>query len=49
MTKGEERQPGVASQSKLKFLSGLEWCMREILKEVANLSEEVSSANRAAT
>ena len=49
MTEGEERQPGVASQSKLKFISGLEWCMREILKEVANLSVEVSMASKAAT
>ena len=49
MTEGEERQPGVASQSKLIFHSGLEWCMREILKEVANLSVEVSSASREAT
>ena len=49
MTEGEERQPGVASQSKLVFHSGLECCMREILKEVANLSVEVSSASREAT
>ena len=39
-----ERVRGVTGQSRILFHSGLEWCMREILKSVADLAVETSTA-----
>jgi hypothetical protein len=44
LNEGVEKVGGVAGQSKIVFHIGLEWCMREILKPVADMAVEISTA-----
>ena len=44
LTEGVEKVRGVTGQSRILFHSGLEWCMREILKSVADMAVETSTA-----
>ena len=44
LNEGVEKVGGVAGQSRILFHSGLEWCMREIMKSVADLAVETSTA-----
>ena len=44
----EVRQSRVVGQSRIVFHSGLEWCMRDILKGVANLAVKVATASKEA-
>ena len=46
LNEGVEKVGGVDGQSKVLFNSGLEWCMREILKAAADLAVETSTACR---
>ena len=41
---GLDKVGGADGQSKILFHSGLEWCMREILKAAADLAVETSTA-----
>ena len=41
---GLDKMGGADGQSKILFHSGLEWCMREILKAAADLAVETSTA-----